>query len=212
MAPWGAACRRSVFLLRMLIAGGESGRVGMSMSECGPWAWCISAPLRTHHAGMHTVQRCWLDRGSVLRGGAGGLLSSGVHEARTPQAGASREIHSTQSVHSGARRYSRSPILSLGPGLVKAVFVRRPSERNKSPYVGDVKLEDGRVALAHMPSMGMGGKVKEGSEVLLKVAVDAKGRPVGANATGKWNTPKCEFIMQVRVPTRSRDAYCQDGP
>ena len=171
--------------------------MGMSMS--GPW--CFSAPV-----GMHTVQRGWLDRGSVLRGGAG-LLSSGVHEARTPQSGASKDIHTTQSVQSGARKYGRSPILSLGPGLVRAVFVRRPSERNKSPYVGDVQLEDGgRVALAHMPSMGMGGKVKEGSEVLLKVAVDAKGRPVGANATGKWNTPKCEFIMQVRVPTWSHDA------
>ena len=37
------------------------------------------------------------------------------------------------------------------PGLVPATVVRRPLIRNRSPYVGDVRLADGRVAIAHMP-------------------------------------------------------------
>jgi hypothetical protein len=44
-------------------------------------------------------------------------------------------------------------LFGLGDGLVLASVVQRPSARNKSPYVGDVRLGDGRVAIAHMPSM-----------------------------------------------------------
>lgn len=146
-------------------------------------AWCFTAFPHTRM--MHPN---YLRHGSVLRGGAGRLLSSDSHqgEAAEPASQAPQSVH------------HKSPLLSLGPELVRAIVVRRPSERNKSPYVGDVKLVDGgRVALAHMPSLGLGGKCKAGSEVLLKVAVDSKGRPLGANAPGKWNSPKCEFIMQV---------------
>jgi len=39
-----------------------------------------------------------------------------------------------------------------------------------------------------------------GVECLVRTAVDRKGIPVGNNATGKYGTPKCEFILQlVRV-------------
>lgn len=48
-----------------------------------------------------------------------------------------------------------------------------------------------------MPSLDMGGKCIAGVEVLVKVAMDRKGCPVGANATGKFGTPKCEFILQL---------------
>ena len=87
-------------------------------------------------------------------------------------------------------------ILEL-PGLVPATVVGRPSARNRSPYVGDVRLADGRVAIAHMPSMEMGGKCVAGAECLLKPATDKAGRLVGSEATGKYGTPKCEFIMQL---------------
>eukprot|EP00618_Florenciella_parvula_P039710 CAMPEP_0119490610 /NCGR_PEP_ID=MMETSP1344-20130328/15742_1 /TAXON_ID=236787 /ORGANISM="Florenciella parvula, Strain CCMP2471" /LENGTH=123 /DNA_ID=CAMNT_0007525791 /DNA_START=27 /DNA_END=394 /DNA_ORIENTATION=+ len=66
--------------------------------------------------------------------------------------------------------------------LVKATLLRRPSERNRSPYVGDIQLESGRVAIAHLPSLEMGGKCVPGAELLLKVATDKKGNPVGAEA------------------------------
>ena len=91
---------------------------------------------------------------------------------------------------------SAAPLLSLGSAdLVEAVFVRRPSARNKSPYVADIRLSDGREAIAHCPSMDMGGKLKLGVKVLVRTAVDKAGKPVGSEAMGKFGTPKCEFIM-----------------
>lgn len=97
-------------------------------------------------------------------------------------------------------------LLDLG-SLVRAEVIRRPSTRNKSPYVGDVRLEDGREAIAHMPSMDMGGKCRAGVACLLRVASDKKGVPVGAEAVGKYGTPKCEFIMQlVRVTEAENEA------
>lgn len=83
--------------------------------------------------------------------------------------------------------------LSTEFDLVKATLLRRPSERNRSPYVGDIQLESGRVAIAHLPSLEMGGKCVPGAELLLKVAKDKKGKPVGPEAVSpKYGTPKCE--------------------
>ena len=99
-----------------------------------------------------------------------------------------------------ARRASESqPLLLLDLGkenLVKATMICRPSKRNKSPYVADVLLESGREAIAHVPCLDMGGKCVHGAKLLLKVARDRKGVPVGPNQTGKYGTPKCEFICQ----------------
>ena len=81
--------------------------------------------------------------------------------------------------------------------LVRATVLARPSVRNKSPYVGDIELADGRVAVAHMPSMDMGGKCHVGATMLLKPARDAKGKLIGGDAVGKFGTPKCEFIAQL---------------
>ena len=93
---------------------------------------------------------------------------------------------------------ARPPILRLGAdNLVRGTFVQRPSARNKSPYVGDVRLADGRVAICHMPSLDMGGKLRPGVEVLMKTSVDKSGAPIGADALGKYGTPKCEFIAQL---------------
>jgi DNA-binding sugar fermentation-stimulating protein len=91
------------------------------------------------------------------------------------------------------------PMLDLGRGnLVRATMVCRPSKRNRSPYVADVRLDgDGREAIAHVPCLDMGGKCVKGAKLLLKVARDRKGVPVGASALGKYGTPKCEFITQL---------------
>ena len=124
---------------------------------------------------------------------------------------------------------SRISLLDLRKeGLVHAKFLRRPSSRNRSPYgmwvrdkfvlkyvqtyyrntqatmlirvfiptpVADVELADGREAITHM-----GGRFKEGTELLLRPARDSKGTLVGNNSLGKHGTPKCEFIIQlVRV-------------
>jgi len=107
-----------------------------------------------------------------------------------------------------------APLFSLGDNLVRATFVRRPSGRNRSPYVCDVRLADGREAIAHCPSMDMGGKLFEGVEVLLRPATDKAGKPVGSDQMGKYGTPKCEFIMLMLrccEPENSDTAGCWVG-
>ena len=90
-------------------------------------------------------------------------------------------------------------LFSVPDPLVECTFIRRPSERNKSPYVGDVKLPCGREAIGHFPSLELGGKCVPGSVVHLKPARNAKGGLVGPNGVSpKYGTPKCEFICQVR--------------
>ncbi|KAJ1404660.1 hypothetical protein B484DRAFT_424099, partial [Ochromonadaceae sp. CCMP2298] len=80
--------------------------------------------------------------------------------------------------------------------LVEATFLRRPSQHNKSAYVGDILVE-GREAIAHLPSMDMGGKMVPGVRCLVKPARDRKGVSVSPEAKGKFGTPKCEYIMQL---------------
>lgn len=89
-----------------------------------------------------------------------------------------------------------------GDGLVEATLVRRPSFRNRSPYVADVLLSEadgGREALAHVPNLGMGGKCVPGARLLLKYARNSRTHEkIGPNAKNpKYGTPKCEFIAQL---------------
>merc|ERR1719159_1353067 len=94
-------------------------------------------------------------------------------------------------------RLQKVELLDLGRQLFRAELVRRPSEKNRSPWVADVRLQDGRVALAHVPVLDMGGLCVQGSQLLLKPAVDSKGCLIGPNAVGSYGTPKCEFILQL---------------
>jgi DNA-binding sugar fermentation-stimulating protein len=84
--------------------------------------------------------------------------------------------------------------------LIRATLRARPSTRNKSPYVADVRLdgEDGREALLHVPNLDMGGKCVVGKTLLIKPARTNKGELVGAEAVSpKYQTPKCEFHAQL---------------
>lgn len=83
--------------------------------------------------------------------------------------------------------------------LISACVVGRPSARNRSPYVMDVRLDDdGRIAIAHAPCMDMGGKCAPGVAVLLRRAIDSKGVPISADAVSpKYGTPKCEFVTHL---------------
>eukprot|EP00939_MAST-03C_sp_MAST-3C-sp1_P001963 g1963.t1 len=96
------------------------------------------------------------------------------------------------------------PLIDLGTDLVEAKFLRRPSRRNRSPYVADVSIVDpatsnsGREAIAHAPAMDLGGKCFEGVPMILRLARDRKGNLVGPNAVSKkYGTPRCELITQL---------------
>jgi len=72
-------------------------------------------------------------------------------------------------------------------------------------------LGDGRIALAHVPALDMGGLCVTDSKLLLKRALDGKGRPIGSKAIGPYGTPKCEFILQlvyVREPENEDCGGC----
>ena len=112
----------------------------------------------------------------------------------------------------GDRDNNSTLLFSLPDDVVFAEMVQRPSRRNRSPYVADVLLLDGgkgknnqREAIAHVPSLDMGGKCIPGTRLVLKVARDKKGNAVGKDAvSAKYGTPKCEFITQlVRVDDTS---------
>jgi len=143
-----------------------------------------------------------------------------VAAAATSKAGAKRPISAAARraavvlCVAGQAPTQSSLLLDLGAALVPGTVLRRPSERNRSPFVGDVALRDGRVVLAHMPSMDMGGKCVPGAEVLLRLATDKKGNLVGDSAIGQYGTPKCEYIMQllrVNEPENSAMGGCWIG-
>lgn len=51
-----------------------------------------------------------------------------------------------------------------GP-LFRATVLKRPSATIKSPYVADIRLDDGRVALCHTPGLGCSGLVETGKAI-----------------------------------------------
>jgi len=89
-------------------------------------------------------------------------------------------------------------LLTVEDALLRAQLLCRPSKRNRAPYVGDILLPCGREAIAHFPSLDLGGKCLPGHTVLVRPARDSKGRLVGPGAVSpKYGTPKCEFICQA---------------
>ena len=98
-----------------------------------------------------------------------------------------------------------TPLLDLGP-LEEGVLVCRPSERNRSPYVGDVRITSGpnagRVAVTHLPNMDSGGKCRPGVRVLCR-----RQPGVTPDTVGQYGTPKCELVCQlIRCDEPENDA------
>ena len=104
-------------------------------------------------------------------------------------------------------------LLDLGRELVRATMDCRPSKRNRSPYVADVKIlsEENRTAIAHVPNLDMGGKCVSGTEMLVKPARNRKGVLVGANTLGKYGTPKCEFHTQLIKVKECENVHLNKG-
>ena len=77
--------------------------------------------------------------------------------------------------HLSTEPLSSEALFTLGGGdathaLVKAEVLRRPSQRNRSPYVADIRVA-GREAICHVPSLDLGGKCVAGSTILVKPCV-----------------------------------------
>lgn len=129
------------------------------------------------------------------------LLGKGTSKAKVPKR---RRLDGDNQV---ALPASQSPdsmsggnlIFSLSDDLVEGVLRKRPSARNRSPYVADVFLQkEQREAIVHVPNLDMGGKCVPGVTLLMKPARDKKGNLVGKDAVSpKFGTPKCEFIAQL---------------
>ena len=111
----------------------------------------------------------------------------------------------------GANPKDSNALISLteNDDLISVTMVKRPSKRNRSPYVADVLIspengtgsspqQEEREAICHVPNLDMGGKCIAGATMLVKPARDRKGNLVGPDAVNpKYGTPKCEYIAQL---------------
>ena len=62
------------------------------------------------------------------------------------------------------------------PLLYRAEVLHRPSKSIKSPYVADIRLEDGSQALCHTPGLGCCGLVATGKTIYVSKAVNPKAK------------------------------------
>ena len=62
------------------------------------------------------------------------------------------------------------------PTLYKALVLNRPSKQVKSPYVADVRLEDGTEGLCHTPGLSCCGLVAAGRTMYVTKSVSAKAK------------------------------------
>jgi DNA-binding sugar fermentation-stimulating protein len=56
-------------------------------------------------------------------------------------------------------------LYTLSKPLVGVTVIKRPSASIKSPYVADVRYDDGRIALCHTPGLGCCGLVEAGRRI-----------------------------------------------
>ncbi len=108
---------------------------------------------------------------------------------------------------SPARPIPGTIVVDLGRDLEEAIFVRRPSRRNRSPYVCDVRLVDGgNECIAHVPNLDSGGKMRAGVRVLCR-----RQKGVTADSLGPHGTPKCELIARLLWCEDRENANRPDG-
>ncbi len=86
--------------------------------------------------------------------------------------------------------------------LIKTIVKAKPSQHNKSPYVGDIfGFHPNDMGITHMPSLDLGGKCVNGSEIIVRHKLDSKGNPVEQEYSKQYNTPSCMYITElVRSP------------
>ena len=62
------------------------------------------------------------------------------------------------------------------PTLIRVEVIHRPSKSIKSPYVADIRLADGTLALCHTPGLGCCGLVSTGRYIYVSKATSAKAK------------------------------------
>lgn len=62
------------------------------------------------------------------------------------------------------------------PSLYRAEVLHRPSKSIRSPYVADIRLEDGSQALCHTPGLGCCGLVATGKTIYVSKAANPKAK------------------------------------
>jgi len=60
------------------------------------------------------------------------------------------------------------------PNLVVGTIVKRPSQHCKTPYVADVRLEDGTMVMAHTAALGCSGLADAGGVVIMQPVENKK--------------------------------------
>lgn len=80
------------------------------------------------------------------------------------------------------------PLIQI-ENIKEAIFLRRPSKLNKSPFVGDI-LIDNEEKIVHLPSMDMGGKCIQNTKILVK-------KSKNSGKIGKYGKPTCDYISQA---------------
>ena len=69
-----------------------------------------------------------------------------------------------------------SKMLHTLPSLQRAEVINRPSKSIKSPYVADIKLADGTLALCHTPGLGCCGLVAPNRIIYVSKATSSKAK------------------------------------
>jgi len=73
------------------------------------------------------------------------------------------------------------------PTLYRVEVINRPSKSIKSPYVADIRLEDGTQALCHTPGLGCCGLVAPGKYIYVSKAANAKSKTAYTAQIAEFN-------------------------
>jgi len=83
------------------------------------------------------------------------------------------------------------------PQLYKATVVNRPSKIIKSPYVADIKLEDGSTALCHTPGLGCCGLVSTDRTIFVSKAANALAKTAYTAQISESSDPEGTYYVGI---------------
>jgi len=100
------------------------------------------------------------------------------------------------------------------PPLIKVTVINRPSKIIKSPYVADIRLEDGTKALCHSPGLGCCGLVAIGKTIYVSKAANPNSKTAytaqiseSADSEGAYSIGIHPMVSQM-VASKLLDKVC----